>query len=242
MDPRVSGHRLLRFQARRRRERGGGRGRDGRGSDHRLGDSARGADSQLASRSRLRGRCGPRRNGACVSMGTECSRLLHCARLPPAPERGAADATAAPSSPSSRRDLPSALRHLQQGNIAPVDFAQAAIGPGMAVYTRYARMLDAGQGDDGARGACAHQPDTRRGARRAGRRLRRRQPLGASVVRAVGLRRGRVRRGRDALQGEEHQRRRHGRGGHRRFEGRQGAPAQARASCPRTGTRLPTRA
>src|SRR5437762_10195139 len=27
-----------------------------------------------------------------------------------------------------KRELPSALRHLQQGNIAPVDFAQAAIG------------------------------------------------------------------------------------------------------------------
>ena len=36
-----------------------------------------------------------------------------------------------------------ALVHLQRGNIAPVDLAQAAIGPGMAVYTRYARVLDA---------------------------------------------------------------------------------------------------
>jgi putative DNA methylase len=36
-----------------------------------------------------------------------------------------------------RRDLPSALRHLKQGNIAPVDFAQAAIGPGMAIYSQY---------------------------------------------------------------------------------------------------------
>ena len=36
-----------------------------------------------------------------------------------------------------------ALIHLQHGNIAPVDLAQAAIGPGMAVYTRYARVLDA---------------------------------------------------------------------------------------------------
>jgi putative DNA methylase len=39
-------------------------------------------------------------------------------------------------------DLPTALRQLQEGNIAPVDLAQAAIGPGMAVYTRYARVLD----------------------------------------------------------------------------------------------------
>jgi putative DNA methylase len=41
-----------------------------------------------------------------------------------------------------KRELPSVLRHLQQGNIAPVDFAQAAIGPGMAVYSRYARILE----------------------------------------------------------------------------------------------------
>lgn len=42
-----------------------------------------------------------------------------------------------------KAELPDALRHLQRGNIAPVDLAQAAIGPGMAVYTRYARVLDA---------------------------------------------------------------------------------------------------
>lgn len=40
-------------------------------------------------------------------------------------------------------ELPQALAHLQRGNIAPVDLAQAAIGPGMAVYTRYAKVLDA---------------------------------------------------------------------------------------------------
>ena len=42
-----------------------------------------------------------------------------------------------------RSELPQALRLLQTGNVAPVDLAQAAIGPGMAVYTRYARVLDA---------------------------------------------------------------------------------------------------
>jgi putative DNA methylase len=45
-----------------------------------------------------------------------------------------------------KRDLPAALRHLQQGNIAPVDFAQAAIGPGMAIYSRYTRILDSSGG------------------------------------------------------------------------------------------------
>ena len=42
-----------------------------------------------------------------------------------------------------KAELPVALTHLQRGNIAPVDLAQAAIGPGMAVYTRYAKVLDA---------------------------------------------------------------------------------------------------
>ena len=41
-----------------------------------------------------------------------------------------------------KREMPSALRHLQQGNIAPVDLAQASIGPGMAIFTRYARILE----------------------------------------------------------------------------------------------------
>jgi putative DNA methylase len=38
--------------------------------------------------------------------------------------------------------LPPALRHLQQGNVAPVDFAQAALGPGMAIYSRYGSILE----------------------------------------------------------------------------------------------------
>jgi putative DNA methylase len=42
-----------------------------------------------------------------------------------------------------KAELPQALAHLQRGNIAPVDLAQAAIGPGMAVYTRFAKVLDA---------------------------------------------------------------------------------------------------
>ena len=39
--------------------------------------------------------------------------------------------------------LPGALRRLQEGYIAPVDLAQAAIGPGMAVYTQFDKVLDA---------------------------------------------------------------------------------------------------
>jgi putative DNA methylase len=42
-----------------------------------------------------------------------------------------------------RGELPEALRKLQQGNIAPVDLAQAAIGPGMAVFSRYTKVIEA---------------------------------------------------------------------------------------------------
>jgi putative DNA methylase len=45
-----------------------------------------------------------------------------------------------------KAELPAAIADLQRGNIAPVDLAQAAIGPGMAVYTRYAKVLDAETG------------------------------------------------------------------------------------------------
>jgi putative DNA methylase len=42
-----------------------------------------------------------------------------------------------------KNELPGALKHLQRSNIAPVDLAQAAIGPGMAVYTRYSNVIEA---------------------------------------------------------------------------------------------------
>ncbi|WP_454228163.1 DUF1156 domain-containing protein [Propioniciclava flava] len=39
-------------------------------------------------------------------------------------------------------ELPAALRKLQQGQVAPVDLPQAAIGPGMAVFSRYSGVLE----------------------------------------------------------------------------------------------------
>ena len=42
-----------------------------------------------------------------------------------------------------KRELPPALKELQKANIAPVDLAQSAIGPGMAVYSGYAKVLEA---------------------------------------------------------------------------------------------------
>jgi len=52
-----------------------------------------------------------------------------------------------------KAELPTALRRLQEGNIAPVDLAQAAIGPGMAIYTRYGKVLDAEGNPVGVRDA-----------------------------------------------------------------------------------------
>ncbi len=58
-------------------------------------------------------------------------------------QAGAPTATRREFAAALKAELPKALADLQRGNIAPVDLAQAAIGPGMAIYTRYSRVLDA---------------------------------------------------------------------------------------------------
>ena len=40
------------------------------------------------------------------------------------------------------RELSGALRQLQEGSIAPVDLAQASVGPGMAVFSRHTKVLE----------------------------------------------------------------------------------------------------
>lgn len=42
-----------------------------------------------------------------------------------------------------RSELPIALHNLQQASIAPVDLAQAAIGPGMSIYSRFSKVIEA---------------------------------------------------------------------------------------------------
>ena len=46
-----------------------------------------------------------------------------------------------------RSELPNKLRELQQGAIAPVDLPQAAIGPGMGIFSEYSAVLE----DDGSK-------------------------------------------------------------------------------------------
>ena len=77
-----------------------------------------------------------------TGMGTNAlaSSIVLVCRVRP---RDAPTATRRDFVAALKSELPVALTHLQRGNIAPVDLAQAAIGPGMAVYTRYAKVLDA---------------------------------------------------------------------------------------------------
>ena len=112
---------------------------------------------------------------------------------------------AADAPTATRREFVTALKAELPAALAPSPARQhRAGGPGAGGHRpRHGGLHPLRQGARrrgqaalGARGAGAHQPDPRRGAGRAGGRLRRRQPLGAGVVRAVGLRRGRVRRGR----------------------------------------------
>ncbi len=68
--------------------------------------------------------------------GYECTRFLSRPSLQAEARRRATCYTPRIHSRAARR-LPIALKTLQHGNIAPVDLAQAAIGPGMAVFSRY---------------------------------------------------------------------------------------------------------
>jgi putative DNA methylase len=77
-----------------------------------------------------------------ISSGTNAlasSIVLVCRKLP----ANAPSTTRRDFVSTLKAELPLALANLQRGNIAPVDLAQAAIGPGMAVFTRFAKVLDA---------------------------------------------------------------------------------------------------
>ncbi|MCY3747793.1 MAG: DUF1156 domain-containing protein [Chloroflexi bacterium] len=54
-----------------------------------------------------------------------------------------------------RREFPQAIVDLQRSNIAPVDLAQASIGPGMAIFTRYRTVVNADGSSLSVRGALA---------------------------------------------------------------------------------------
>jgi putative DNA methylase len=136
-----------------------------------------------------------------------------------------------------KRELPEALRNLQKGNIAPVDLAQAAIGPGMAVFSRYARVLETDGSPMSVRTALAlisqsldevlaeqegeFDADTR---------------WALAWFRPIWFHRRCLWGGRDAFDRQEHERVRDGRGRHPRGQRRQGAAAKERGTGHRLGS------
>lgn len=86
------------------------------------------------------------RGGRMISVGTNAlasSIVLACR---PRPE-DAPTTTRRAFVAALKSELPEALRTLMQGAIAPVDLAQAAIGPGIAVFSRYSRVREADGSD-----------------------------------------------------------------------------------------------
>lgn len=92
------------------------------------------------------------RNGRLLSVGTNAlasSIVLACR-----PRSGQVEAiTRRLFVARLKSELPEALRTLMQGAIAPVDLAQAAIGPGISVFSRYARVREADGSDMSVRDA-----------------------------------------------------------------------------------------
>ena len=86
------------------------------------------------------------RGGRLISVGTNAlasSIVLACR---PRPEDAPASTRRAFVA-ALKSELPDALRTLIQSPIAPVDLAQAAIGPGIGVYSRYSRVREADGSD-----------------------------------------------------------------------------------------------
>ena len=80
--------------------------------------------------------------GRAISQGTNAlasSIVLVCCKRP----EGAPLGTRRDFVMALKRELKPALDKLQTSNIAPVDLAQSAIGPGIGVYSRYSQVLEA---------------------------------------------------------------------------------------------------
>lgn len=82
------------------------------------------------------------KGGRMVSVGTNALASSIVLSLRPRP-KGAPTTDRRGFIAALEDELPGALRKLQQGQIAPVDLPQAAIGPGMAVFSRYGAVIEA---------------------------------------------------------------------------------------------------
>lgn len=89
-----------------------------------------------------------------IAAGTNAlaSSIVLACRVRP---EGAPEATRQQFVRELRQKLADDLRPLQQASIAPVDLAQAAIGPGMAIYSKYSRVREASGDALRVRGALA---------------------------------------------------------------------------------------
>lgn len=81
------------------------------------------------------------RGGRMISVGTNALASSIVLSLRPRPD-GSGTTDRRGFIGALEAELPEALRKLQQGQIAPVDLPQAAIGPGMAVFSRFSAVLD----------------------------------------------------------------------------------------------------
>ncbi len=82
------------------------------------------------------------RSGRMISVGTNA--LASSIVLALRPRHESAETTSRRGFLAAlKAELPTALEEMRQGAIAPVDLAQATIGPGMAVFSRYARVVEA---------------------------------------------------------------------------------------------------
>lgn len=81
------------------------------------------------------------RSGRMISIGTNALASSIILSLRPRPD-GCPSTDRRGFIGALEAELPDALRQLQQGQIAPVDLPQAAIGPGMAVFSRYSAVLE----------------------------------------------------------------------------------------------------
>lgn len=86
------------------------------------------------------------RGGRMLSVGTNALASSICLSCRPRPENAPSTTRRAFVS-ALKAELPESLRKLMQGAIAPVDLAQAAIGPGISVYSRYLRVREADGSD-----------------------------------------------------------------------------------------------
>lgn len=81
------------------------------------------------------------RGGRMISVGTNALASSIVLSLRPRPD-GSETTDRRGFIGSLEAELPEALRKLQQGQLAPVDLPQAAIGPGMAVFSRFSAVLE----------------------------------------------------------------------------------------------------